>query len=327
MLAVDSDRADRVGQPIAEIVHADQIVTLVRPSTGSRSSGGDAAGSVADVEAEHVGRSPFGDRHRPVGGLPAARVAPSGHRAETERAIRIQLHVRGPSWVVLSAPDGQPIPGDGDRVAHASVAAADRAFFGPVNVTRAALPVMRAQRSGLLVTISSTAGLEGGEFTSAYAASKVGVEGWTESLAPEVAGIFSSPIDGDRKLPTVASRDIAAAAARLLLDDSWSRVEEVPLLGSEDLSFNDMAEIISDILGKQICFQQTTFEAYRDRFVSFGMSDAMAQGMTDMAWAKNEGLDNAVQRTAENSTPTSFRKWCEQVLKPAVLNQTETAVS
>jgi NAD(P)-dependent dehydrogenase (short-subunit alcohol dehydrogenase family) len=60
-------------------------------------------------------------------------------------------------------------------------------FFGPVNVTRAALPVMRAQRSGLVITISTTAGLEGGEFTSAYAASKFGVEGWMESLAPEVA--------------------------------------------------------------------------------------------------------------------------------------------
>jgi NAD(P)-dependent dehydrogenase (short-subunit alcohol dehydrogenase family) len=60
-------------------------------------------------------------------------------------------------------------------------------FFGPVNVTRSALPVMRAQRSGLVITISSTAGLEGGEFTSAYAASKFGVEGWMDSLAPEVA--------------------------------------------------------------------------------------------------------------------------------------------
>jgi NAD(P)-dependent dehydrogenase (short-subunit alcohol dehydrogenase family) len=60
-------------------------------------------------------------------------------------------------------------------------------FFGPVNLTRAVLPVMRAQRSGLVITISSTAGLEGGEFTSAYAASKFAVEGWMESLAPEVA--------------------------------------------------------------------------------------------------------------------------------------------
>ncbi len=60
-------------------------------------------------------------------------------------------------------------------------------LFGPVNLTRAVLPVMRAQRSGLVVTISSTAGIEGGEFLSAYAASKFGVEGWMESLAPEVA--------------------------------------------------------------------------------------------------------------------------------------------
>ena len=60
-------------------------------------------------------------------------------------------------------------------------------LFGPVNVARAALPVMRAQRSGLLVTISSTAGIVGQEFCTAYAASKFGVEGWIESLTSEVA--------------------------------------------------------------------------------------------------------------------------------------------
>ncbi len=60
-------------------------------------------------------------------------------------------------------------------------------FFGPVNITRAVLPVMRAQRSGLVMTISSTAGITGQPFVSAYAASKFGLEGWTESLALEVA--------------------------------------------------------------------------------------------------------------------------------------------
>jgi len=60
-------------------------------------------------------------------------------------------------------------------------------LFGPVNVTRAALPFMRAQRSGLVVTISSTAGISGQQFCTAYAASKFGVEGWMESLTPEVA--------------------------------------------------------------------------------------------------------------------------------------------
>jgi NAD(P)-dependent dehydrogenase (short-subunit alcohol dehydrogenase family) len=59
-------------------------------------------------------------------------------------------------------------------------------LFGPVNVTRAVLPQMRAQRSGLIVTISSTGGIVGQAFVSAYSASKFGVEGWMESLAPEV---------------------------------------------------------------------------------------------------------------------------------------------
>ena len=61
-------------------------------------------------------------------------------------------------------------------------------LFGPVNVTRAALPQLRAQRSGLLMTISSTAGIAaGGDFLTAYAASKFGVEGFMEGLAPEIA--------------------------------------------------------------------------------------------------------------------------------------------
>lgn len=55
-----------------------------------------------------------------------------------------------------------------------------------MNVTRAILPVMRRQRAGHVITISSLAGLVGQEFCAAYAASKFGLEGWMESLAPEV---------------------------------------------------------------------------------------------------------------------------------------------
>ena len=88
-----------------------------------------------------------------------------------------------------------------------------------------------------------------------------------------------------------------------------------------------MAEIISEVLGKEVRFEQTTFEAYKERFLGFGMSDAMAQGMTDMAFAKNEGLDNAVTRTPESSTPTSLRQWCEEVLKPAVEGRAENVAA
>ena len=60
-------------------------------------------------------------------------------------------------------------------------------LIGPMNVTRAVLPVMRKQRSGHIISISSTAGLVGFAFCSAYAASKFGLEGWMESLQQEVA--------------------------------------------------------------------------------------------------------------------------------------------
>jgi NAD(P)-dependent dehydrogenase (short-subunit alcohol dehydrogenase family) len=61
-------------------------------------------------------------------------------------------------------------------------------FFGPVNVTRAALPQMRTQRTGLVIAISSTAGIAAeGHFVSAYAAPQFAVEGWMEGLGPEVA--------------------------------------------------------------------------------------------------------------------------------------------
>ena len=94
-------------------------------------------------------------------------------------------------------------------------------------------------------------------------------------------GMFFSPLVADRKFPTCATCDIAAAAARLLRDPS---------------------------------------EAFKTRLAGFGMSEAFVQGYADMMAAKNAGLDNAEPRTAENTSPTSFRQWCEEVLKPAVLN-------
>jgi uncharacterized protein YbjT (DUF2867 family) len=131
-------------------------------------------------------------------------------------------------------------------------------------------------------------------------------------------GMFFSPIAADRKLPTCATRDIAAVAAELLLDDSWSGQGSVPVLGPEDLSFDDMARIMSEALGTPVRFQQIPGEAYRASLVDRGMSDAMAQATLDMMVAKDNGIDNAEPRTPQSTTPTSFRQWCEDVLEPAV---------
>lgn len=132
-------------------------------------------------------------------------------------------------------------------------------------------------------------------------------------------GVFTSPLSGSLPMPTCAVRDIAAVAAELLLDDTWSGVEEVPVLGPEDLSCEDMARIMSEVLQRPIRFQQVPGPEFKARMTQHGLSEAAVQGMVDMALAKNAGLDNAVPRTSRASTPTSFRQWCQDVLKPAVL--------
>jgi uncharacterized protein YbjT (DUF2867 family) len=134
-------------------------------------------------------------------------------------------------------------------------------------------------------------------------------------------GVFFAPIAGDRKLPSCATRDIAAAAARLLLDDSWGGAGHVAVLGPGDISYNDMAGIISEVLGKPVQFRQIPGQALKQRLLEGGTSEAMAQGVIDMWAAKASGLDNAEPRTPESTTPTSFRQWCEEVLKPAVIGQ------
>jgi len=90
-------------------------------------------------------------------------------------------------------------------------------LIGPMNVTRAVLPVMREQRSGHVVTISSTAGFAGFEYGTAYAASKFGVDGWMESLAPEIEpfGIHTTVVNPGffrTELLTEASTNYAPAS-------------------------------------------------------------------------------------------------------------------
>ena len=129
---------------------------------------------------------------------------------------------------------------------------------------------------------------------------------------------FFMTIDPDLKAPTVATRDVADTAARLLLDDTWEGSGQVACLGPEDLSPDEMAQIISEVLGTTVTYQQIPGRAFKDRMTGFGMTDAMAQGLVDMFDAKNHGLDNAEPRTEASTTPTTFRQWCEDVLKPAV---------
>ena len=131
-------------------------------------------------------------------------------------------------------------------------------------------------------------------------------------------GVISSPVAADRRAPTCTTGDIAAVAARLLLDDGWTGHGEVPVLGPEDLSGVDQARIVSEVLGRPVRYRQVPADEFEATLLAYGMSTGVARSMTRMMVAKDAGLDNGVPRTPENSTPTTVREWCERVLRPAV---------
>ena len=100
-------------------------------------------------------------------------------------------------------------------------------LFGPMHVTRSVLPIMRKQRSGLLLTISSTAGIAGGMFCTAYAAAKFGIEGWMESLTPEISpfGIRTMLVEPGFFRTDLLTRD-STTYADPAIDDYAERTKE-----------------------------------------------------------------------------------------------------
>ena len=90
------------------------------------------------------------------------------------------------------------------------------------------------------------------------------------------------------------------------------------MLGPEDLSFDDMAATMTEVLGNPVRYQQLTAAQQKATLVQRGMSEAMAQGMVDMGVAKDNGLDNGEPRTPQKTTPPSFRQWCAEVPAPAL---------
>jgi uncharacterized protein YbjT (DUF2867 family) len=149
--------------------------------------------------------------------------------------------------------------------------------------------------------------------------------GFMENMLREVnslkhQGTLFAPSRPDVKVPHVATRDIAATGTKLLLDRSWTGQGGAAVLGPEDLSLNDMAAILSDVLGKPIRFQSVPGETYKAQLMRYGASEHFAERLVTMYAAKSNGLDNEEPRNAENTTPTSFRQWCNEVLKPAYLS-------
>jgi uncharacterized protein YbjT (DUF2867 family) len=139
-----------------------------------------------------------------------------------------------------------------------------------------------------------------------------------QAQAIKEQGTFSMANASDRPLPTVASRDIAAAAASLLLDSSWSGQASVPVVGPDNLTPDGMAEVISETLGRTVRYHQVPVADRLAMMLQRGASEAMAQDFADMVEAQNNGIYDAEPRDPNSVTATSFRQWCLDTLGPAV---------
>lgn len=131
-------------------------------------------------------------------------------------------------------------------------------------------------------------------------------------------GQMVGAISPDKKLPHTAVRDIGEAAAGLLLDLSWTGQIDVPVLGPEEYSYNDLARIISEVTGHAVRYQHVPYEALKARLLKSGWPEAFAQAYIDMLRAKDEGMDNIAPRASAIIGPTRFDQWVEEELKPAL---------
>ena len=122
----------------------------------------------------------------------------------------------------------------------------------------------------------------------------------------------------DLRAPMVARRDIAAVAAGLLVDRTWTGQDDLPMLGPEDLSPEDTCRVLSEVLRRPIRYERSDVLESERAMIGFGVSPGMARAVTAMTYAKLDGLDAVDTPDRAALTPTTLREWSQDELTTAV---------
>jgi len=131
-------------------------------------------------------------------------------------------------------------------------------------------------------------------------------------------GAIYMPMPGNLAIPMVCTADIAEAAAKALRDRQWQGQHVRHLLGPEDISQLDIAQILSDELNRQIDYIEVTPQQAYDGLGQMGFSKPVADSFLEMyEWSRAGLPGNDAVRTPETTTPTSFRQFAREVFKPA----------
>jgi uncharacterized protein YbjT (DUF2867 family) len=130
--------------------------------------------------------------------------------------------------------------------------------------------------------------------------------------------INSDTIRGDLKLQMIAIKDVAAYAAERLAKRDFAGSSVRYLLGRRDLSMIEATEIIGSKINKPgLVYVMSPYEEAKKEMIAMGMSRDVARLFTEMSMAFNEGRIKTDLRNAENTTPTSFEEFCDEVFVPA----------
>ncbi|MGO8690470.1 MAG: NmrA family NAD(P)-binding protein [Thermoguttaceae bacterium] len=130
---------------------------------------------------------------------------------------------------------------------------------------------------------------------------------------------FSLPLSGSKPFPMIATRDIAMVAAKRLADPKWSGRTIRELHGPADLSFDQVAEVLSDALGRKIVFVRCDPEEARQALLNNALSENVADLMLEMYDAADTGRLRTIQpRSAATTTPTMLAQFVHEVIVPTL---------
>lgn len=174
---------------------------------------------------------------------------------------------------------------------------------GPVNV-------LRGVEEAFAAALPSTVNLRAGFF----------MENLLRDLSTIAAtGSMFAAVPPGASFSMVATRDIAARAAAHLLSPRQSGAYTTGAHGPKDMTYGEVAAILSDVLARPVAFVPITVEQARHGMQSAGMPDFMANAYAEMYEGVNRGLMAAAEpRTAETTTPTTLRSFAREVLRPAL---------
>ena len=132
-------------------------------------------------------------------------------------------------------------------------------------------------------------------------------------------GAIFAPIAGDVRFPQIATRDIAARAAALLGDGTWTGQRVLGLHGPADLNYEQTAQNIGEALGRPVRFVQVTGDQAKQAMLGGGLPAYVADAYVEMYGAMGSGVfQQAEPRSPETTTPTTLRQFTIDTLKPAI---------